>query len=398
MHLFDFKFKQNKDGLAYLLMSTFLFLLLSACSLDDVDPPVVNIQPPFIVEPEFRVETVFQGLRLPTSLAWAPDNSNRLFVNELQSGQVRIIEEGVIQATPFASFQTNVNEGFPINGENGLVGITFDPDFVNNSFVYFSYTYRNGNDTLGRVVRYTDLNNIGQDETVLLDNIRCNAQRQVQSLRFGPDQKLYVSIGDGARPNEAQQSNSLLGKILRMNPDGSIPADNPDPNSYIYASGFRNVFDFDFRENGEMIAADIGTSVNDELNSISAGGNYGWPQVLGKGETVSNLKDPFFVWENSVVPTGMEFYQASTYPNRYQGALFLVLFGDTGNPFISGTSKRIVSISLSGSGESTEASIENFLLYNFDELGNPVDLAIGPDGNIYFTDFFQGAIFKVVLR
>ena len=334
-------------------------------------------------------------LNLPTSLAFAPGPVKRLFVNELQTGIVWVIQEDSLLPQPFIQLETFVSGGFPVDGENGTIGIAFDPDYERNGYVYISQAIWTGVDTLGRVLRFRDENNRGMEETVLLDSIPCSSAHQVQSLRFGPEGKLYMAVGDAFRPDWAQDLTRIPGSILRMNPDGSVPEDNPIPGSYIYAYGLRNPFDLIFRENGDLLAGENGVVLEDELNIIEAGANYGWP--LGTGALNNALYiDPVYTWLNAVSPAGMAWYDRNAYPSRYQGKLFLVLFGSTFADGPSPIAKRIQVVDIQGQGQSSQVSFEDFLTYNLPTKGNPLDIAVGPDGWVYFTDIFRGKVFRIV--
>ena len=342
----------------------------------------------------FRVDVFAEDLDLPTSLAFAPDGSGRLFVNELQSGRVIIFENGNRLDEPFTRVVTNVEGDFPVDGENGLLGIAFDPDYAANRFVYFTYAYRTDEGTFGRVVRYTDSENRGTERMVLLDGIPCAQGHQIESLAFGPDDKLYVSVGDAYLDHRVQDSTDVVGKILRMNRDGTIPDDNPFPDSHVYAVGFRNCFDLVFMPNGDLITTCNGPQWNDEMEVVEKGANYGWPLWTGDGDTEGYV-DPIHIWPGVVSPTGMLVYEGMQFPERYRGKILQVLFGATHSSGSSTTAKRIQVVDLLGSGTDATAIFEDLLVYQFDGTGNPVDIAEGPDGSVYLTDIFKGRIYRI---
>lgn len=378
-------------------LGRFLFgvslLAFTATGCDSTEGPLTpRPTPPFpITVPDgFAVEIFASGLDLPTSIAFPPDGSDRLFVNELQSGKVRIVEGGVLLDEPFAEVATNTTGGFPVSGENGLLGIAFDPQYSVNRYVYVTYATRTDSGTFGTVARFTDVNNRGEDFTVLLEGVPSAPGHQIESLAFGPDGNLYVSTGDAFMEDEVQNTDSFLGKILRMNPDGSVPGDNPFPNSYTYAYGFRNCFDLVFDGAGELFSADNGPDRNDELNRIVAGGNYGWPMALGE-TAAPEFVAPLHVWSQIVAPSGMVFYQGTQFPAAFRGKLFLVLFGDTFSQGPSDRAKRVQMVDL----DSTPLTFEDFAVYDFPGVGNPLDVTEGPDGSLFLSDIFQGRIFKI---
>ncbi len=373
----------------YRLMTILSVAAVGGC---DGSEDIVTLPPaplPITVPAGFTVEIFATGLALPTSLAFPPDGSQRLFVNELQAGRIRIIQNGVLLSQPFAQVETNTTGGFPSAGENGLLGITFDPDYVANGYVYVTYATRTDAGTFGTVARFTDRGNQGEDLTVLLDGIPSAPGHQIESLAFGPDGMLYVSTGDAYQDADVQDPSSLLGKILRMDPDGGIPPDNPFPGSYTWAYGLRNCFDLAFAPNGDLFCADNGPERNDELNRIERGGNYGWPVTLGA--RTPGFDPPVHVWPQIVAPGGMAFYRGTHLPASYRGKLLLVLFGDTFSNGPSDRAKRVQAVDLS----TTPPTFEDLAVYAFPGIGNPLDITEGPDGSLYLSDIFQGRVYRI---
>lgn len=385
----------------YLLLT--VFLISAACDSSttpgenlDEEPTEVNFKQEngFTIRNDLSISQFASGLDLPTSVAFPPDGSNRLFVNELQTGKIWIFEDGVRQQNPFVDLETMVNGGFPVDGENGLLGITFDPNYASNGYVYASFVVREQGVNIGKVVRLKDVNNSAQEPTIILDNVPSAPGHQIESLRFGPDNKLYVSVGDAFQEGVVQDFNTLPGKMLRLNTDGSIPSDNPEPDSYTYALGFRNGFDFIFRDNGDLIITENGPNEKDEMNVVASGENYGWPNELGRNDG-SQFTQPIKVWQDIVAPAGMEFYTGTTLPQQYQNTLIQVLFGRTKASGTDPRSKRLQTVTLNGAGQSTEPVFKDLVIYNSDGEGNPTDVTQGPDGNLYFTDIFRGTVYQI---
>jgi len=313
-------------------------------------------------------------------MAAAPDG--RIFYNELTTGNIRIIDPGW-QLRPQAFYQLQV----ATNGEQGLLGIALDPNFASNRFVYVYHSASsplcNPGPRCNRVVRLREVNNQGTEETVLLDNIPATGNHNGGNLHFGPDGKLYITIGDAEQPNLAQDLSSLAGKILRLNPDGSIPGDNPFPGSPVYALGLRNSFDFTFHPHtDDLWATENGPADNDEINRIVPGGNYGWPIVRGIANNPPFI-DPLVAFFNTIAPTGIIAVGAnSAYPVQYHDNL---LFAD----FNVGQIRRIV---LSGATLTQLGTLS--LAYTGGE-GFLLDLIQGPDGFIYVSS--GDSIFRVIL-
>lgn len=345
----------------------------------------------------FIVEVFAEDVDLPTSIEFPPDGSNRLFVNELQSGKIWIYEDGQKLAEPFADLALNIEGGFPVSGENGLVGLEFHPDYENNGYVYVTYAARNGSAEVASVSRFTDVNNRAEDFTVLLTDLPSDKGHQIENLRFGPDGMLYVSVGDAYEQNKAQDVNEYHGKILRMTPEGEIPADNPfGSENYVYALGFRNAFDMHFRDNGDLLTSDNGPTGMDKFMVVDAGGNYGWPNELGFHDNPEYI-NPLHVWTETVSPTGLHIYRGEQFPQQYQGQLFQVLFGYTYTEGPNVNGKRVQTVEINGEGQDTEVTFEDFAVWKFDDEfpNNPVDITEGPDGSLYVTDIFQNTIFRI---
>jgi glucose/arabinose dehydrogenase len=269
------------------------------------------------------VQLIAAGLEAPWAMALAPDG--RLFVTE-RPGRVRVVrfgEGGGLQAQPWATVRARANP----DAERGLLGLALDPDFARTGFVYLYYSYAAaGGATLNRLVRMHDTSGVGTDETILLDNIPGSANHDGGRIAFGPDGKLYVATGDGEQQARAQDRSSLGGKILRLEKDGSAPADNPFAPSLVFSLGHRNVQGLAFHpDTGVLYATEHGPSgffpacCQDEVNRIEAGANYGWPIVTGKPGD-QRFEDPI-AWSGRTdtwAPSGAAF---ATRPGPLRGSL-----------------------------------------------------------------------------
>ena len=169
----------------------------------------------------YAVETVVQGLRVPWDIAFAPDG--RMFVTE-RPGAVRVVRDGVLQDEPFAVLDVWAQS------EAGLMGIALDPAFAENGHLYVCYTYIDEqHGPTNRVARLTDIEGVGADHTIVFDGIPGARNHNGCRIRFGPDAKLYVTMGDAQSADTAQDPDSPSGKVLRLNSDGTVPDDNPIP-------------------------------------------------------------------------------------------------------------------------------------------------------------------------
>ena len=230
---------------------------------------------------EFSVETFIRGLNTPWAIDFAPDG--RIFVTE-RTGRIRIIEQGQLRAEPWLSLEVAAS------GEAGLMGLAIDPRFSQNRFVYAAYSYRSGVLALrNRLARLRDdpKSGTGVADKVLIDDIPGANNHDGGRVKFGPDGKLYWTMGDAQTTRYPQNLKSLNGKILRLNPDGSIPTDNPIPNSYVYSYGHRNPQGLAWQPGtGRLYATEHGPSgfqgcCRDEVNLIEPRKNYGWPEIRG---------------------------------------------------------------------------------------------------------------------
>ena len=229
----------------------------------------------------FTEALVASGLNSPTAMEFAPDG--RLFVCE-QGGRLRVIKNGALLSTPFLTLTVSSV------GERGLLGVAFDPAFASNQYVYVYYTATTPT-VHNRISRFTANGDVvvPGSEVVLLDLETLSAtNHNGGAIHFGPDGKLYAAVGENAVSGNSQSMNNLLGKVLRLNTDGSIPTDNPfyatatGRNRLIWALGLRNPFTFAVSpSSGSMFINDVGASAWEEINEGVAGANYGWPANQG---------------------------------------------------------------------------------------------------------------------
>ncbi|THJ24259.1 MAG: PQQ-dependent sugar dehydrogenase [Nitrospira sp. CG24D] len=323
----------------------------------------------------FGLQGVITGLDTSLGMVMAPDG--RIFFTEFLSGNIRIINPGWQSPAAFATLPIGAN-----GPEQGLIGITLDPDFPNNHYVYVFHTIEDS--TKNRVVRFTEVNGVGTNLTIILDNLPAYDFHNGGNLHFGPDGKLYVTIGDANEPALAQDLGSLNGKLLRINADGSIPGDNPVPGSPVYAHGLRNSFDFTFHPHtGDLWATENSDDNNDEINRIVGGGNYGWPLYVGIANDPP-FRDPILTFTPTIAPTAiLTIPEGSAYPAQYHNNL---LFADA-------NTGRLHRIELAG-GDLRELGASS-VAYPGGQ-GPLVGMFYGLDGYIYVTNF--GSIFRVVVN
>lgn len=341
------------------------WLLLSVC------PPLpvrAGTLPPGFTETRLAKELD------PTNLEVAPDG--RIFVTE-KNGKVRIIKNGALLPTPFLSLAVdNYNE-------RGLMSLIFDPGFAGNGYVYVYYTVPRTASAAAhnRVSRFTASGDVAAagSERILLELDALQAGNHNGGALLFVDGKLLVASGENARASNSQSLNTLLGKILRINPDGSIPADNPfynattGRNQAIWALGLRNPYKLSLQPGtGRLFINDVGGSRFEEVNEGLAGKNYGWPGIEGfrtTEPTPAGYQDPLYAYgrNQGCSITGGTFYNPGTaqFPDRYVGKYF---FADYCNGYL-----KVLD---PAGGTVTETFATG--------IKRPVDMKVGPDGSLYY--------------
>lgn len=284
---------------------------------------------------DFSLQPMIQGLNLAVAFAPAPDGL--VYYTEKNTGNIRVINGSAgwtLQNSVFAQVPVFLEVGGFEQDEEGLVGITLDPSYANNGYVYVFHTAPNP--VRNRIVRIVKTTNgqgdaVGTFDRVVLDNLPAAKYHNGGTMTFGPDGKLYVFVGDNyiEFQDRAQQLGFLNGKFLRVNADGSIPGDNPFPGSPVYSLGHRNSFGFTFHPHtGDLWQGENGAETYDELNRILSGGNYGWPFYEGVSRD-SRYLDPVHTITPQIGPTGLAAVREdSAYPERYHNNLLLVNFNN----------------------------------------------------------------------
>jgi glucose/arabinose dehydrogenase len=317
--------------------------------------------------PDLKIEVVVRGLDTPWALDFAPDG--RIFITE-RPGRVRTIEGGRLLSEPWMTLDVAAV------GEAGLMGLALDPQFAKNHFVYVAHTYRAANGRLqNRLVRLREDPKTGKglSDQVLINNVAGSNNHDGGRVKIGPDGKLYWTMGDAQIARLAQNLSSLNGKILRLNPDGTVPTDNPFPNSYVYSYGHRNPQGLAWQPGTKRLySTEHGPSgfqgcCRDELNYIEPGKNYGWAEIRGD-ETREGMISPILESGTSETwaPTGATFVTQGPWTGSL---LFTGLRGQT--------LYRVVL------DPQNPRKVERLERYLYRQFGRLRDIVEGPDRNLY---------------
>ncbi|HEY3061387.1 MAG TPA: PQQ-dependent sugar dehydrogenase, partial [Chloroflexota bacterium] len=379
----------------------------------------------------FAEDIVAGGLTEPTAFTFLPDG--RILIAE-KAGLVKVVKNGTLLSTPFIDIRSRVNAYW----DHGLLGIAADPNFATNGYVYLLFTYENdpaqfSSTKTGRLARYTasgDTASVGSETVILGTQVgtSCNnfaagadcipsdsPSHSVGNIKFAADQTMYVTTGDGAHFNyvddnalRSQNLDLLSGKLLHITRTGQGISTNPFWNnnananrSKVWAYGLRNSYRFNLRpSNGVPYIGDVGWNSWEEVNVATRGANLGWPCYEGDSrqggyepkavcqtlyaQGPSGFKLPLYQWnhsQGSAASTGGMFYTGTSYPTQYQGAYF---FGDYAQSWLN--SLRVDAIDNLVAGSVTAFGTS---------ANGPVDIEMGPDGNLYYLAINTGELTRV---
>jgi glucose/arabinose dehydrogenase len=308
------------------------------------------------------------GLVVPWSLAFP--SAERILITA-RPGKLIAFENGAAQT--IKEFTEVRSEG-----EEGLMGLALDPAYGQNKYLYVSLAYPRGNQKYLKVVRFRDDGARLSEEKIILDNVPTATNHAGSRIKFGPDGKLYVTTGDASQRQLAQNRNSLAGKILRLNPDGSIPEDNPFRGSPVYSLGHRNPQGIAWHpETGELYSTEHGPSLfdgpagGDEVNRIVSGRNYGWP-IVSHEKSRAGLESPLIVFTPAEAPAGAAFYSGGEIPQFR-------------NQFFFGALRGQGLFRVKFDANDPDKVIEYEKIPEASNLGRIREVAEGPDGALYFT-------------
>ena len=332
--------------------------LLVACNQKDS---------PAITAADTRV--VKSGLNYPWDIIWGKDN--QIWMTE-RGGKISRVDP----ASGNTTFTFTISD-VETNNEGGLLGMALHPNFLQNGLLYVVYDYRKGGIYTEKLVRYAYANNSLTDPVVLLDGIKASSNHDGSRLWITTEvnPKIFMTTGDALDQSLPQNINSVNGKVLRLNIDGSIPSDNPFPNNPVWSYGHRNPQGL-VMVNNILYASEHGPDIEDELNIIEKGGNYGWPDVKGPcdGAEISfcsshNTTQPIWSSGNSTIAVcGLDYYNYDLIPQWKNSLLMLTL-----------KNSSVRQMKLAADGRSI-VQTETFFK---DQWGRLRDLCVSPDGRVY---------------
>ena len=337
----------KKIQVAAIVIAIVFSVLVLTSPTDPIPLPLPNSNS----ESDF-VTILAENLDKPRAIAVSDD---RIFVTE-KDGMIRVIQNNTLLDSPLATLRTaDVFDG-------GLLGITLHPDFPNNHYLYVFLTYHEDGNLWNKILKITEYENKLVDAETILDKIPGSSFTNGGFIKFGPDEKLYVGTGTVSDASHLPQDlDSLSGKILRLNDDGTIPDDNPFPNSLIYSLGHRNPQGMTWDNDGNLFVAEFGPEKNDEINLILAGKNYGWPEQQCSGD--DNFQDALLCYDPSIEPGGILFYSGDSL--------------DFESSFIMASMRAANLYQLDfEEGLSSQKSI-------LSGIGRVRDVVEGPDGSLY---------------
>ncbi len=340
-----------------------------------------TINQAFSVGPEARIsllasrppenldtQVIASGLDVPWEILWGPDN--KIWITE-QKGIVSRIDpkagtkEVLLQLKDVWFLRTA-----------GLLGMALHPDMKNNPYVFLNYTFLRDEKPFSRLVRYTWQKDTLINPKVLME-IAANNGHSGSRLSFSKG-KLFWATGDAASTTYAQDFNSPNGKILRLNIDGSIPADNPVKGSAVWAMGFRNIQGMVFSKSGKLYTSEHGDATDDEVNLIEKTRNYGWPAVQGLADNqkeadfklLKSTADPLKAWTPTIAPAGIDYYSSGNI-SQWNNSLLLVS--------LKGKSLRSLKLNQEGSRITDEE------IFFENQYGRLRDICISPAGDVYVS-------------
>ncbi len=364
----------------FIIVSLFLTIALISLSCDKKDEGSNPTPDPDPEWPADSIREVKSGLNFPWEILWGKDNN--IWMTE-RNGKISKIDP--VNGNTLFEFQ--LTEVAP-QGEGGLLGMVHHPEFLTNGFIYVVYNYNKAGLYTEKVVRLTYANNTLSNPTTIIDGLPAATIHNGSRLFITADNKLLITTGDAANTGAVQVDANYHGKVLRVNLDGTIPSDNPIPNNPLWSKGHRNPQGL-VVVNNIIYTSEHGASIEDEVNIIEKGRNYGWPSVEGPcngGEagfcTANNIKEPIWSSGGSTVATsGIDYYNNDRI-SKWKNSLLVTTLKDA----------TLYQLKLSSNGTAVE-SVSQFFRGNWGRLR---DICISPAGRVYLCTSNGGSNDKLI--
>jgi aldose sugar dehydrogenase len=343
----------------------YLVLMVASIACDKKSSP--SNEPPDDTTAEITSKVIVNGLSFPWELLWGPDNM--LWVSE-RPGKISRVNPDNGNVSPLATIDEVVQ-----NGEGGLLGMVLMMGSAQQIHLYVAYDYKKNDNYTGKVVRYNYNNGTLTDPLTIIDDLKAAGIHNGCRLVISADQKLFITTGDASDQSTPQDPGSNNGKILRVNLDGSIPADNPDPASPVWSFGHRNAQGLVFINN-ILFSSEHGPDTDDEINIIEKNRNYGWPDVRGYCDepdendfcSNNNVKEPLISWTPTIAVCGIDYYDSDSIPQWKNSILMATL-----------KNERLMQLKLSADQRSIADSKEFFA----NDYGRMRDVCVSPDGRVF---------------
>ena len=318
-----------------------------------------------------EVETIYTGLDIPWEIIYGPDGY--IWTTE-RKGIISRIDPVAQTKTVILNLVSSVYQ----NSESGMLGMALHPNFAANPEVFIAYTYGTFSNLREKVVKYTYNGTSLVNPVVILDNIIGNTTHNGSRIQILPDNTLLFSTGDAQNQLFPQDVSELNGKLLRINLDGTIPADNPIAGNPVYSFGHRNVQGILLHPNGKIYLSEHGASTDDEFQIAESGRNYGWPNVEGFCNTsneqsfcaANNVKEPLLAWTPTIAPSDLVYYENAAFPEFNNKVLMTVL-----------KDKKLIAMQLDATGNSVLSQTH----YLTNQYGRLRDICVGAQKEIYLA-------------
>ena len=329
---------------------------------------------------EIHDTVLVQNLNFPWEILWGPDD--KIWMTE-RGGTISRVDPVTGSVMPLLTIAEVQSQG-----EGGMLGMVLHPDFSTNPYLYVAYDYSQSGNYTGKIVRYEFNGTALTNPQTIFDNIHAAGIHNGCRLVITPDLKLFITTGDASNQSDPQNILAVNGKILRINLDGSIPADNPTHGSPVWTYGHRNPQGLVFANN-ILYSSEHGPDTDDEINIIEKGRNYGWPDVRGFCDLpaeqhfcgIYHVHEPIKAWTPTIAPSGMDYYDKDMIP-AWKNSLLLCTLKDS----------RLIQMKLNSTHDAISETNE-FLVNTYGRLR---DLCISPNGEVYLCTSNGGQADKLI--